>query len=264
MHRLRMRKPSASLVVAIVALIVALGGTAIAASKLVSGDKLIKKHSLSGNRLKNHTLTGTQIKVSSLPKVPSAAHADSAGVASSAGTATNSGSVDGMQLTSFTYAANDGSTNSIVLNGFDGLTLVASCTSGPTGGLTVKAETTQPATISWSGISDGGGSTGHNGNDSFSSIVPGNDYVMMAPGATVQTGTGPGFAVGQIVYSVPGGGARVSVDWSYSSNVGHDCYFTGTAVGSPSGTDVGAKDRRGQSRGSTLTDSQLAAAVRRR
>jgi hypothetical protein len=60
------------MLVAIVALVVALSGTAVAASTLVSGDSLIKKHSLSGNRLKNRTVTGRQIKISSLSAVPSA------------------------------------------------------------------------------------------------------------------------------------------------------------------------------------------------
>ena len=71
------RRPSASLVISIVALVVAATGTAIAAGK-VGGDKLIKKNSLSGNRLRKHTVTGTQLKLSKLGKVPSAAKADSA------------------------------------------------------------------------------------------------------------------------------------------------------------------------------------------
>ena len=52
------RIPSASMVVASIALVVAVTGTAIAASQ-VSGDKLIKKNSLSGNRLRQHTVEGT-------------------------------------------------------------------------------------------------------------------------------------------------------------------------------------------------------------
>src|ERR1700733_599928 len=72
------RRPSASMVVAMTALVVAASGTAVAATKLVSGDKLIKKGSLSGNRLRNHTLTGTQVKLSKLGKVPAATHADHA------------------------------------------------------------------------------------------------------------------------------------------------------------------------------------------
>lgn len=66
MLRLRPRKPSPAMLVALCALLVALGGTAIAASTLVKGDKLIKKRSLSGNRLRKHTLTATEIKAGSL------------------------------------------------------------------------------------------------------------------------------------------------------------------------------------------------------
>ena len=50
----------------------------MAASKLVSGNSLIKVDSLSGNRLKSGSVTGKQIAVSSLGTVPNAAKADSA------------------------------------------------------------------------------------------------------------------------------------------------------------------------------------------
>jgi hypothetical protein len=84
------------MVVASVALIVALGGTAFAGplahlAKLVNGDSLIKKGTLSGNRLRNHTLTATQINLSELGVVPSAAAATNARFATSAATATNAG-----------------------------------------------------------------------------------------------------------------------------------------------------------------------------
>jgi len=66
------------MVVAVIALVVAASGTAVAASHLVNGDSLIKKGSLSGNRLHDRTLTGLQIKLSSLGTVPSAATAKNA------------------------------------------------------------------------------------------------------------------------------------------------------------------------------------------
>jgi hypothetical protein len=50
------------MLVALVALVFAMSGTAVAANALVNGDKLIAKHSLSGNRLRDHTVTGQQIK----------------------------------------------------------------------------------------------------------------------------------------------------------------------------------------------------------
>jgi hypothetical protein len=82
------------MVVALVAFIVALGGTAAASFGPFSGNKIIKKHSLSGNRLKNNTLTGSQINESKLGKVPSASHADTAGSANFANTAGSAGSVN--------------------------------------------------------------------------------------------------------------------------------------------------------------------------
>jgi hypothetical protein len=75
----RRRRPSAAMVVAVTALVVAATGTAVAASQRVDGDSLIKKASLSGNRLRDHTLTGLQIKLSQLGKVPSAKNADELG-----------------------------------------------------------------------------------------------------------------------------------------------------------------------------------------
>jgi hypothetical protein len=83
--------------VAFVALIAALSQTAFAGpvarlAKLVSGDKVIRKNSLSGSRLRNHTLTGTQINLAKLGTVPSsrfAANAANASHANSADSATN-------------------------------------------------------------------------------------------------------------------------------------------------------------------------------
>jgi hypothetical protein len=67
------------MVVAVIALVVAASGTAVAADHLVAGDSLIKKASLSGNRLRDHTLTGLQIKLSALGTVPKAKNADELG-----------------------------------------------------------------------------------------------------------------------------------------------------------------------------------------
>ena len=83
------RRPSASMVVAVTALVVAASGTAVAATNLTNGDSLIAKHTLSGNRLRNNTVTGQQIKVSSLGTVPSATHASTADTATNATNATN-------------------------------------------------------------------------------------------------------------------------------------------------------------------------------
>jgi hypothetical protein len=75
MSKLFRRTPSAPLVISILALVLAASGSAMAASKLVSGNSLIKKGSLSGNRLQNHTLSGTQINLAKLGTVPKAGSA---------------------------------------------------------------------------------------------------------------------------------------------------------------------------------------------
>ena len=87
MKKILGRRPSASMVVAVAALLVALSGTAVAAGHLARGDSLIAKNSLSGNRLRNHTLSGTQINLSKLGKVNSAKKADTATNATNATTA---------------------------------------------------------------------------------------------------------------------------------------------------------------------------------
>lgn len=73
MKRLRNRTPSPSMVVATVALIVALGGTAIAAQNINGG--AIKKQTIGGGKLKQKTLTGFQINTNKLGVVPAAQRA---------------------------------------------------------------------------------------------------------------------------------------------------------------------------------------------
>lgn len=87
MRKPRMGRPSPALVVAVVALVAALGGTAVAAQlngnllrpKSVGGGKLrqftgglLKKQSFGGGKIKPDTLTGFQIKEETLSTVPSA------------------------------------------------------------------------------------------------------------------------------------------------------------------------------------------------
>jgi hypothetical protein len=71
---------AATVVLALVtALVVALGATEATAyvARKAKGDTIIKKHSLSGNRLKADTVTGAEVVESSLGTVPRAAAVDS-------------------------------------------------------------------------------------------------------------------------------------------------------------------------------------------
>ena len=88
----------------VIALIVALSGTAIAGSQLVNGDRLIRKGTLSGDRLRRHTLTGTQVNVRKLGTVPRANRATTARTAGSALTAVSAQTA--ASATNATTAAN--------------------------------------------------------------------------------------------------------------------------------------------------------------
>lgn len=73
MKTLMRRRPSPAMLVSVIALIVALGGTAIAAQNINGG--AIKKQTIGGGKLKRKTLTGFQINTNKLGTVPSARRA---------------------------------------------------------------------------------------------------------------------------------------------------------------------------------------------
>lgn len=73
MSKSKKTRPSPAMVVAITALIVALGGTAYAAQRINGG--AIVKQSIGGGKLKRKTLTGFQINTNKLGVVPAARRA---------------------------------------------------------------------------------------------------------------------------------------------------------------------------------------------
>jgi hypothetical protein len=76
MSTLRERRPSAAMVVAMIALVVALAGTAYAAQTINGG--AIKKQTIGAGKLKHKTLTGYQINTNKLGVVPAAQQAQRA------------------------------------------------------------------------------------------------------------------------------------------------------------------------------------------
>jgi hypothetical protein len=115
MRRILKRRPSPSMVVAFIALLVAMAGTGYAATALPQnsvGSKQLKKNavvtakikkgavngskvkngSLTGSDIKNGSLTGSDIKLSSLGTVPSATNATNASIAANATNATHAAS----------------------------------------------------------------------------------------------------------------------------------------------------------------------------
>lgn len=76
MNRILRRRPSPALVISLIALFIAMGGSAYALV-ITGGD--VKNGSLTGKDLRRNTLTGTQIRESRLGKVPRASRADRVG-----------------------------------------------------------------------------------------------------------------------------------------------------------------------------------------
>jgi hypothetical protein len=68
-------RPTPALVVSVFALVIAMGGSAVAVSASISGST-IKEHSIPANRIKSNSLTGTQINENKLKTVPSAQKVD--------------------------------------------------------------------------------------------------------------------------------------------------------------------------------------------
>ncbi|MFI5028209.1 MAG: hypothetical protein ACHQCF_04405 [Solirubrobacterales bacterium] len=73
MNTLKSRRPSPAMIVAVIALVTALGGTAYAAQSINGG--AIQKQSIGAGKLKHKTLTGYQINTDKLGIVPTAKRA---------------------------------------------------------------------------------------------------------------------------------------------------------------------------------------------
>jgi hypothetical protein len=94
MRRLLQSRPSPAMVVALIALFVALGGSGYAAISIKNG-------SLPGKKLKRNSVTGKQVKESTLAKVRRATNADTAANALVATRAANAGQLDGLSRSDF-------------------------------------------------------------------------------------------------------------------------------------------------------------------
>ena len=119
------------------AVVLALGGTAIAANGSISGST-IQIGSLPRNRIKAHTVTGTQVKLSALGKVPKAAKADTAADATHATSATSattaataSNATHAAAADSATLAANATAFGGAAPSAFLGRTVVVVAHSAP-------------------------------------------------------------------------------------------------------------------------------------
>jgi hypothetical protein len=112
-------RPSPTLIVASLAVVVAVGGAAFAGPMRHGGATIngatIKKHSIAGVKLKNNTVTGKQVKESSLATVPNA---------------TNANTVGGFTMRKVFYAPATKSATPTPILRLGGLVLNATCSNG--------------------------------------------------------------------------------------------------------------------------------------
>jgi hypothetical protein len=92
MRRFLHNRPSPAMVVALIALFVALGGSGYAAVQI--NGKVLKNGSVPGKKLKRNSVTGKQVKESTLGSVPQARNATSASTAANAADAAKLGGLD--------------------------------------------------------------------------------------------------------------------------------------------------------------------------
>lgn len=145
MTSLRPRKPSASMIVALIALFVALGGSSYAAVTLAKnsvGSKQLKKNAVTTKKIKKHAVTASKINPAGLtvPNATNAGHANSAGA------------VDGSNITSVKVTPAT-STTATIFSG-DGLTLTAVCDSSGQIGITAQSSDSH-AELQWFGQKGG-------------------------------------------------------------------------------------------------------------
>ena len=128
-------------VTATVALFVALGGGAYAATQVPAnsvGTKQLRNNAVTGVKIKNGSISGAKIEASSLPTVPSATHANSADRAATASTADSANRA----------GSADQAGNSEELNGYAGERFVAILT-----GRVQDVPATTSDTVLWGAVS---------------------------------------------------------------------------------------------------------------
>ena len=242
MSRILRRRPSPSMIVALVALSVALAGTATALpgrarvkkddisraavrsvhiksraiqskhikSRAVTRSKIARR-AVSSSEVGQDALTGTNIVESSLGTVPTASNATNAG---------NAGTVNGRTVEKMAFVAPGGTGATTVLS-LNGLTLIATCAAGPD--LSVVAGTSVAGALIHSG---GIGTSAVNGyyteDDSFN---PGD------PPFNVLGATGGGGLQGTLTYVRPDGAVVTATYLVEEDPPGNRCVFGGTATG---------------------------------
>jgi hypothetical protein len=242
-------RPSPATVLSVVALFVALGGSAYAATA-ISGSQ-IRLHSIPANRLKNHSITGAQVNLNELGTVPRAVSATRSGTAKTASSATTAGSaVDAINATNATNAANasvaqnsdavDGSTitplvfdeppGGTSVTGFNADDLVVSASCNAHGQVVLTATSTATGADLFGHVIDGAGAVKAIADNAFGGNTAGVD--LTAGFATADAN--PKASATVEYFAAPGPVVTINYgfDDSPTENNGTGCAVFGTAIAS--------------------------------
>lgn len=202
----RLRRPSPALLVAFLALLLTLGGTAVAA-RLISG-RSIRKNSIPADRIRRNVLGGRQIAERKLGKVNRAKVADRAGIAFGA---VNSQRVGNQTVQKVFWRVLHGTGEQLIVN-LNGLQVYARCSAK--GAVGARAVTQIANTQAQLGIVQAGGNKASGvGNGNFD------------PGESFDLDRGATFATGTFTYLRPD---NVTAVLNYSVSGGTLCRMVGT------------------------------------
>jgi hypothetical protein len=198
--------PGAAFVIGGLAVVVAMGGTGYAASTVNGHD--IAKHSIPGNRLGHNTITGSQVKESTLGTVDRAKRATTADRASAAL------SVDGNTVTSFAFTVADN-------DPFRAVAVSGGVISGDCGDGTVNLDLTGAADAGESYVVEGSDVTHGSFADEDTALTT-SDFDELSPAPAT---SGAGLAV--ITRAT---NKVTTISYSYRGNSNDSCTYAGTVV----------------------------------
>lgn len=199
------RRPGSAHVIALIALIVALGGSAYALKRDSVGSKQVKNGSLTGKDVKDNSLKGGDVREGTLAEVPAAA------------------TVGGQRVAKVSRGLDAGTPATIVFDGA-GLKLAASCDGGSEIAVTAsttKADSTIATTISGDGSpSEGDPRTNYLDNGDFG---PGIGFDML-------DGTGGNIGLIHFVYRARDGAVASGLLVTDELSAAGDCTIGGHVI----------------------------------
>jgi hypothetical protein len=215
----QMRMPSPAILIAVLALVAALAGTAVAgpdASTSAVSKKTVKKIA---TKQINKLAPGLSVASAETANTANTATtATTANTADTAGIASNANAVNGLQVAKFQYRGDDTTGEQEILTNFGGLTLSAGCGANDVD-FRARNDSGENAEVVWDKVQDGAAPQGEAGT-----LAPGGSNTGI--GATLDDG-----ATGNLTFKTASNRV-VTVVFSFDENASFPrCSVTGIAMG---------------------------------